>query len=156
MAGEVKQLPDGSQIRHPQYVSPIMFAVRMRLEVEGYVKRYPKLIEMAMDDVDHMYFMARGLDAQGHDKRYREYRKLIQTAKTMSDKASRDAMIFRAAFNIQNEFSHATFYGKDVFFYKFEDYLADIADRIEAKRAKAAETPPPFTPHPAGIEGIDW
>ena len=156
MADEVKQLPEGSRIRHPQYAAPIEHAVQMRLEVEGFVKRHPTLIDVVMADVDHMYFLARGIDAQGHDKRYREFKKIVQTARTMTDAASRNAMIFRAAFSIQSEFSHATFYGKGAFFYKFQDYLRDIAERIEAKRAKTSEPPPPFAPAPEGVEGIDW
>ena len=91
---------------HQQYLPSLMSAIESRLDVAEFIRRYPGLLDVAMNDADELFYLAR---STGHtaenDKDYREYRKLLQTAKQMTDKRSRDALIFRAAWGLQSSFT---------------------------------------------------
>ena len=132
----------------------LLRATHLRLYLRDMTKANPGLIDEAVFQVERNLVAVRfTLGSRRTERSHRRFQDELAFAKTLIDRESRELITILAAFDLQCALHEMIFWETRR---SADDFEAFVHDLIFRPDAKTAEPPPPFTPRPAGTEGIDW
>ena len=152
---ELQPIPKASQFEPmrpgatmlPTFERRMQETILLRVDLEFHLAQHPDIIDEAILEVDRLFYLVRGTGwINRADDFYKTFKKDTQVAKSMDDKASRDALLFRAAHSALCHLHKELHpYGKP--FSKIGDFLRELNNRLEQR-----ETERYRAAHEAGVD----